>query len=298
MNASKESAPAPPGPGRPLHPEGRPVAAFTVDVEDWYQSSYDPRAAISERVSDNVERVLAVLEEHAVKATFFVQGMVARRFPGMVQRLVALGHEVQSHGDTHRPLFEMDRAGLRRELEAARKSVADAAGCEVTAFRAADFSIRNENLWALEEIAAQGFRVDSSVFPVRLRRYGIAGWASGPQRLRFAGGGELLEVPVATWGEGRLRLPVGGGGYFRLLPLALLLRGLRACIERGRPPVVYCHPYEFNSDELDGYRGRVPWSVRFQQGLGRRALAARMRGVLGALPFGRLDAVLRTWGLE
>lgn len=274
-----------------------PLAAFTVDVEDWYQSSFDFDAPISGRVVDNVHRVLALLDEHAVKGTFFVQGLVARRFPELVQRLAAEGHEVQSHGHTHRPLFGMDRTALRAELDAARKSVEDAAGLAVTAFRAPDFSIVRGNLWALEVLAEEGFHVDSSVFPVKTRRYGISGWKLEPQRLRFPGGAELLEVPVAAWGRGRFRLPAGGGGYFRLLPLPALVGALRSCLSAGRPPVVYFHPYEFNRRELDDFRGEISWSRRFHQGLGRTALERRVRGILAAVKFGRLDQVLRTWGL-
>lgn len=274
-----------------------PLAAFTVDVEDWYQSTVDFDAAVSERVVKNVDRLLRLLDECGVKGTFFVQGLVARRFPQLVRQLLAEGHEVQSHGYSHRPLFGMDRPTLRRELEAARRSVEDAGGSAVTAFRAPDFSIVSENLWALDLIAQAGFLVDSSVFPVKTRRYGISGWACGPQRLRLDGGAELLEVPVATWGSGRVRLPIGGGGYFRLLPAAILTRGLRSCLAAGRPPVVYLHPYEFNEDEPAEYRDRVAWSLRAHQGLGRRALVLRLRRLFREFSFGRLDRVLAARGL-
>lgn len=283
--------------GREPAPQSPPLAAFTVDVEDWYQSTIDFDAPVSERVVGNVRRILAMLDACGTKGTFFVQGLVARRFPSLVQRLVVEGHEVQSHGYSHRPLFGMDRSTLRLELEAARKSVEDATGSAVTSFRAPDFSIVRENLWALEVIAETGFHVDSSIFPIKMRRYGISGWRCDPQRLRLPGGAELLEVPVATWGSERVRVPIGGGGYFRLLPQAVLEHGLRSCIADGRPPVVYCHPYEFNNGELDAYRDRVPWKIRLHQGVGRRALEERVRSLLALLPFGRLDGVLTSWGL-
>ena len=272
-----------------------PLAAFTVDVEDWYQSSFDFDAPISRRVVENVERLVAVLDERGLKATFFVQGLVARRFPSVIRGLAEAGHEVQSHGHTHRPLYAMDRDALRAELRAAKQSVEDAIGAPVTAFRAADFSIVRENLWALETLAEEGFRVDSSVFPIRTRRYGIEGWNASPQRLQFASR-SLLEVPVMVWEPGPFRLPTGGGGYFRLLPLPFLVAALRSSISLGRPPVLYFHPYEFNKDELDGFRERVPWRTRVHQGLGRGALMRRVRGVLDRVPFGRLDAVLASWG--
>jgi polysaccharide deacetylase family protein (PEP-CTERM system associated) len=268
-----------------------------VDVEDWYQATVDFDAPITSRVVANTERLLEFLEACGVKGTFFVQGLVAVAFPALVRRIAQAGHEIQSHGHTHRPLFAMDRAALRHELDAARASVEDACGERVTAFRAPDFSILAGNLWALETLAEAGFRVDSSVFPIAMRRYGVAGFQCAPQKIAFPSGREILEVPVATWGSGRVRVPVGGGGYARLLPRVLLERGLRACVDEGRPPIVYCHPYEFNASELDGYRGRVPLSLRLHQGLGRRALVKRLRGLFAAMPFGRLDDVLAARGL-
>lgn len=274
-----------------------PEHAFTVDVEDWYQSCIDFDAPITERVVRNVERILAILDECAVKGTFFVQGRVAEAFPALVARLVTEGHDVQSHGYSHRPLFTLDRAQLRDELERARATVEDAAGTRVRAFRAQDFSIGRPNLWALDVLAEVGFDVDSSIFPMRTKRYGIADWELAPHVLRLAGGARLLEVPVAVWARGRVRVPVAGGGYFRVLPGRLLDRALADIAARGRPGVVYTHPYEFNADELDDYRGLVPRRYLYSQALGRGSFVGRIRRLLTRQRFGRFDEVLRAWGI-
>ena len=274
-----------------------PLAAFTVDVEDWYQSCVDFDAPITERVVRNVDRVLAVLDETGVKGTFFVQGKVAEAFPQLVRDLVEGGHEIQSHGYSHRPLFGMNRRELRDELERARETVADASGVRVNAFRAQDFSIVAGNLWALDVLADVGFEIDSSIFPMRMRRYGIAGWGAHPQQLTLESGATLLEVPVAVWTKGRWRLPVAGGGYFRLLPERVLDRGLRAILDSGRPAVIYTHPYEFNPRELDEYGGRVPQRLRMAQSLGRESLIARVGRLLSRLPFGRFDEAVEAWAL-
>jgi polysaccharide deacetylase family protein (PEP-CTERM system associated) len=277
--------------------EGRPTAAFTVDVEDWYQSCVDLDAPITERVVRNVDRIVEILDDAGVKGTFFVQGRVAETFPRMLEELVAAGHEIQSHGYSHRSLFSLDRAALRDELERSVKSVEDACGRRVTAFRAPDFSILAGNLWALESLAEAGFVVDSSIFPQARPRYGIRDWDVAPQRLTLASGAHLLEVPVAVWGRRSVRLPVAGGGYFRVLPTGLVSRALRSIINEGRPVVVYCHPYEFAPEELRDYRGRIPARQRMHQGLGRHAIARRTRRLLDVLPFGRFDETLAAWGL-
>jgi len=277
--------------------DGGPLAAFTVDVEDWYQSCIDFDAPISERVVRNVDRVLAVLDESDTRGTFFVQGRVAERFPNLVESLVAQGHEVQSHGYSHRPLFEMDRRELREEFERARKTVEDASGQAVTAFRAQDFSIRADNLWALEVLVDVGFRIDSSIFPLRTRRYGVPGWEVAPHHLTLATGARLLEVPVAIWARGRTRVPVAGGGYFRVLPRPVLERALRAIVAENRPAVVYCHPYEFNARELDEYREQISRQLRWSQSFGRGRFVERVRSLLKSMPFGRFDETLAAWGL-
>lgn len=276
-------------PGKP-----RAAAAFTIDVEDWYQSCVDYDAPITDRVVRNVHRILDTLDEFGVKATFFVQGRVAETFPKLVQHLVEEGHEVQSHGHTHRPLSRMNRIELRDELERARSAVEDAAGMPVNAFRAQDFSIGTENLWALDVLADVGFAIDSSIFPIRTPRYGIAGWPVGPHEVALPGGGRILEVPVAVWKSGPWRVPVAGGGYFRFAPAGLLTRALRS-IAAARPAVIYCHPYEFNATELADYRGAASARLLFSQGLGRDSFVRRIRHLLMAMPFGRFDAALAAW---
>jgi polysaccharide deacetylase family protein (PEP-CTERM system associated) len=282
-------------PVRPQDPDA-PRNAFTVDVEDWYQSCLDYDAPITDRVVRNVDRVLAVLDECNIKGTFFVQGKVAEAFPQLVASLVEQGHEVQSHGYSHRPLFSMSRAQLRDELERAKKTVEDCAGTPVTAFRAQDFSILAENLWAFEILAEVGFEVDSSIFAMKSRHYGISSWRLGPHYL-VQDGARILEIPVAIWSLGRLRFPVAGGGYFRVLPRRVIEQGLRSIASADRPAIVYCHPYEFNPHELGEYED-IPRRLRASQGLGRGSFTQRMSSLLPKFAFGRLDAVLEAWSLR
>jgi len=275
-----------------------PMHAFTVDVEDWYQSCIDYDAPITDRVVRNVDRILAVLSESDVKGTFFVQGRVAETFPNLVKSLVDDGHEVQSHGHSHWPLSGMDKRQLRNELERAKKTVEDAAGVPVTAFRAQDFSILAGNLWALEILADVGFEIDSSIFPMRGKGYGIPGWHLEPHDIVLPDDRRILEIPVAIFSLGALRLPVAGGGYFRVLPRRVIEHGIRSIGSKGRPAIVYCHPYEFNPGELADYRGLVPERLRRSQGLGRGRYAQRMRALLSTFRFGRLRDVLTAWDLR
>ena len=293
--SGREPQPVAPRHSRPPAPVRRPECTLTIDVEDWYQSSVDYDAPITSRVVRNMERVRALLDDCGVKATFFVQGMVAETFPRLLQELLAEGHEIQSHGYSHRPLHKMDRAALRNELERAKKSVEDACGVRVTSFRAPDFSIVQDNVWALDVLAEMGFEVDSSIFPMAMKRYGIGGWSLTPRRVDLPNGLSIVEAPVAIWTGAGLRAPMAGGGYFRLMPQALLETALRSVLSAGRPVILYCHPYEFNPEELDDYRGQVSPLFRAYQGMGRRSFIGRMRHLMTSLPFGRFDEVLREW---
>jgi polysaccharide deacetylase family protein (PEP-CTERM system associated) len=276
---------------------GQPRNAFTVDVEDWYQSCVDYDAPITERVVRNVERVLALLDECEVRASFFVQGKVAETYPNLVRSLVAAGHEVQAHGYSHRPLYAMNRTELRVELDRAKKTVEDAAGTAVTTFRAPDFSIGLRNLWAFEMLADIGFEVDSSLFPMRSGRYGLPSWEVAPHHLVSDAGVRILEVPVAIWGSGRLRFPVAGGGYFRFVPRRVVEQGLKAIEADGRPAIVYCHPYEFADDDFAELPD-VSRRTRVTQAFGRRRFPNRIRALFSDFKFGRLDTVLAAWRLQ
>ena len=278
---------------------GAPLrCAFTNDVEDWYQSTIDFDAPISERVVRNVERVCRFLDGHAVKGTFFIQGRVAETFPNMLIDLIAEGHEIQSHGFSHRPLYGMDRAALRDELDRARKTVEDACGVSVTAFRAPDFSILPSNLWALEMLAELGFEVDSSIFPLKTARYGVPGWGVAPRHVQFPNGGQIFEVPVAIGRIGPLPIPVAGGGYFRLLPRPMLDLAIRSILDEDRPVVIYCHPYEFSPLEMEDYRGSVSPLYSLHQSIGRGSMIGRMHHLLDRFAFGRMDEVLASWRIR
>ena len=277
---------------------GNPLCAFTVDVEDWYQSCIDFDAPITERVVRNTERILSILDRYNTKATFFVQGRVAEAFPQLLQHLVAEGHEIQSHGYSHRPVNKMDRKELKIELELARKTVEDACGIQVTAFRAPDFTIDQKNIWALEVLVETGFKVDSSIFPMRTHRYGISGHPTGPHWIQLPEKANIMEVPVAIWSSGNIRIPVAGGGYFRLIPGFILERFFKSMMTR-QPVIIYCHPYEFNSHDLDEYyKMEVSKTFLITQGLGRRFYAKKIDGLLKSLPFGSFDQVLKAWRLK
>jgi polysaccharide deacetylase family protein (PEP-CTERM system associated) len=240
-----ELAPRPvPAPGQRIH------NAMTCDVEDYFQVSafapYIDRASWPTRecrVEANMDRILALFERHGVRATFFTLGWIAERYPQVVKRIVAAGHELASHGYGHLRASDQTRAEFANDIRSAKALLEDIGGQAVLGYRAPSFSIGRDNLWALDELLAAGYRYSSSIYPVVHDHYGM------PEAPRFAfypnGTDGLLEIPITTVQMMGRNLPAGGGGYFRLLPYALS-RWMMAKVNRddGQPALFYFHPWE------------------------------------------------------
>jgi polysaccharide deacetylase family protein (PEP-CTERM system associated) len=228
-------------------------AAFSFDIEDWHHSELHrvgdarPEESIVER---GTEAILDLLARHGWRSTFFVLGDVVRAHPGLIRRMVDEGHELACHGMSHRPVWRADPASFRAELREFRAAVEGVLGSfPVIGFRAPTFSIDRSNAWALDVLRGEGYRYDSSVFPMKVKLYGTPGAPVGiyrPSRedLReHDPRGELVEFPVAIAEFQGVRFPVGGGFYLRALPLWVFRAGLDFIL-RHRPFVLYLHPRE------------------------------------------------------
>lgn len=243
----KMTAPA----ARPRPAPGEKIRnAMTCDVEDYFQVSafapYIDRASWPTRecrVEANMERILALYERHGVRATFFTLGWIAERYPAMVRRIVAAGHELASHGYGHLRASDQSRAEFDNDIRSSKALLEDIGGQAVVGYRAPSFSIGHANLWALDALHDAGYKYSSSIYPIAHDHYGM------PDAPRFAfypnGPDGLLEVPITTVKMAGRNLPAGGGGYFRLLPYALS-RWMMEKVNRedGEPALFYFHPWE------------------------------------------------------
>ena len=249
---------------------------ISIDVEDWPQSTWDQKLPITERSVQNTRRVLTILRETKVRATMFVLGKLAERFPAVVKEIQADGHEVACHGYGHLAIGQQSRNEFLADIRKAKDLLEQITGETVRGYRAPDFSVVPSTLWAFDALVEAGFEYDSSIVPGRLPRYGIPNWPVFPVRVNLGGAQSILEAPLATVrGLGR-NWPVGGGGYHRLLP-GVAGRFLARQVMRTAPFVFYCHPYEFDVREFEEIPLRVPLSVRLHQGAGRRWFEHRFR---------------------
>jgi polysaccharide deacetylase family protein (PEP-CTERM system associated) len=240
-----------------------PPVTFTLDLEDHRP---DDRAPF--RVPELLDDLLALLGDQGVVGTFFVVGALADDHPDLVRAIAAAGHEVGPHAWQHRPLTEVDADDFRRHTGRGRALLEDLTGRPVIGYRAPTFSLVPGSVWVTDALADLGFTYSSSLLPARNPLFGWPGAPSGP--FRWPSG--LVELPAPVAGIGSFGLPYLGGVYFRVLP-GWLVRRLHALVAPAAP-WLYCHPYDFDTDEAF-------WVVPDAGRLGSRLLwlnRGRMRG--------------------
>ncbi|HMN75655.1 MAG TPA: DUF3473 domain-containing protein [Burkholderiaceae bacterium] len=267
--------------------------ALTIDVEDYFQvSAFAPYIARSDwdsrecRVERNVDRILAMLDEHGTHATFFTLGWIAERYPRLIQRIAAEGHEVASHGYGHQRASDLSEAAFHADVGSAKKILEDLCGAAVNGYRAPSFSIGPANLWAFECLARAGYRYSSSIYPIRHDHYGM------PDAPRFAHRvhDELIELPITTLRLFNRNLPSSGGGYFRLLPYAMSRWMINRVNAREQEPAIfYCHPWEIDVDQprIAG----IDRKTRFRHYVNIDRMEPRLACLLRDFRWGRMDHI-------
>lgn len=273
---------------------------FTVDVEEYFHptaitrhfpmSQWDTLERRSPRV---VDRLLDFLGEREVSGTFFIVGWLAEREPEMVRAIAAAGHEIASHGQEHELVERLGPDGFRASVRRSRASLEDIAASSVKGYRAPSFSIVPGLEWAFDVLLEEGYLYDASLFPVsRHPTYGYPEAELDPYWIHRPSG-RLAEFPATTARVLGRTLPASGGAYFRLLPPALVRRGLRQAEEREAPGMFYIHPWELDDwvPEVDAPRLQM-----IRTFAGRRSTWGRMDRLLAGSNFGRIDQTLESMG--
>jgi polysaccharide deacetylase family protein (PEP-CTERM system associated) len=222
--------------------------AFTVDLEDWFHGipiAHERKAAAERRLHVGTDQLLELLAAHDAKATFFALSSIAREHPPLLRRISDAGHDIGSHGLSHDLIYEMTAERFRDETRSSVRDLEDCIGRPVRSYRAAYFSITRRSMWALDILAAEGIRFDSSIFPVRNWRYGIEDYSRRPIVVETEHG-PLLEFPMSTRRVLGRNVPTTGGAYFRIYPYSLTAANIRAGEREGMPVVFYLHPWELD----------------------------------------------------
>ncbi len=236
------------------------VNGLSVDVEDYFQveafSSTIPFSSWNyqeNRIEANTKKILKLLEESGTHATFFCLGWIAKRFPKLIKEISQKGHEIASHGYSHKPIWKQSLREFREDVKASKHILEDLIGKRVLGYRAPTYSITKQTLWALEILAEEGFVYDSSIFPIRHDLYGLSSAPRFPFKVKdhFSNvDSDLIEVPMSTLSLLKIKIPIAGGGYFRFFPFCFIRFSFWFInfIEK-RSVIFYIHPWEFDPDQ-------------------------------------------------
>lgn len=269
----------------------RAVHALSIDVEDYFHVAAMAKVvkpadwdAMPSRVEANTEALLQLFERKGVKATFFVLGWVAERYPQLIRRLADHGHEIASHGYSHQLIYNQTRDVFTEETRRSKALLEDIVQQPVTGYRAASYSITHRSLWALDVLTELGFTWDSSIFPIRHDNYGIPGSPREPYLLQAANGQTLREFPLTTAQIMGLSIPAAGGGYFRQFPYPVFRQLFRQASQGDSvPQMFYLHPWEIDPDQprFDA----ASWFSRFRHYTNLDRCYARLERLLDDFQF-------------
>jgi polysaccharide deacetylase family protein (PEP-CTERM system associated) len=267
------------------------INALTIDFEDWYQGLEIPPDGWSQyedRIERSGRRLLEVLADAGVRATFFVLGPIAEAHPGLVREIAAAGHEVGTHGYSHSLVYRLSQEQFREELRRSIGLLEGLTGRPVLGHRAPFFSITRESLWALDVLAECGLRYDSSIFPVVNYRYGIPDAPRWPHEVS-RGERTLMEFPVSTYRMLGRNVPVAGGAYFRIFPYLVTRWAFRSINRQGKPAVFYLHPWEIDPEHP---RIPLPRRIALTHYFNLGATERRLRRLLSDFSFAPMSEVL------
>lgn len=267
--------------------------AMSVDVEDYFQVSAfescisrDDWEKFPVRIEQNIARILALFKQHRVKATFFILGWIAERYPQLVREIASSGHEIASHGYLHQRATLQTSAEFRQDIRSAKQLLEDLTGAQVTGYRAPSYSINQSNLWAHDEIEQAGYLYSSSIYPVK---HDLYGFPSAPRHI-FSCRENLQEIPVSTLNLVGRNWPIGGGGYFRFYPYSLSRWAInRVNSLEGKPVIFYFHPWEIDTQQPRQTQAGL--KSKFRHYLNMDKMHDRLDELLGDFSWGRVDQV-------
>ena len=271
---------------------------FSVDVEEYFQvSAFDSVVKRDDwegrpsRVRESVSVLIDALGRHQSRGTFFILGWIADRHPDLVREIARAGHEVASHGWDHVRVTRQDAAAFRDSVRRTKCELEQLTGAAVLGFRAPSFSIVPGVEWALDVLVEEGYRYDSSLFPIRRPGgYGYPNVNPEPHWIERSAG-RLAEFPLTTLRRFGVRLPAAGGAYFRVLPYGMLRTAFKDCERRGGPGTFYIHPWEVDPGQP---RIDVPWLSALRHYTGLARTQGRLERLLGEFRFTTIADSLAT----
>jgi len=284
--------------------------ALTIDVEDYFQvEAFASRINYNEwdnypcRIKQNTQKILDILDDYQIKATFFCLGWIAKRSPSLIKNIAQRGHEVASHGYAHQPVYKQSPDIFMQDIRKTKQILEDIIGQPVIGYRAPTYSITQKTLWALEILAEEGYKYDSSIFPIKHDLYGIPNAPRFPFNVHTLKRANVFtckrsnvqtffEFPLTTLRILNINIPIAGGGYFRVFPYIFIKNALRHInLKEKQPFVFYLHPWELDPEQPR--INHLPWRSRFRHYVNLRKTEGKFRKLLSDFRFSTVLKVLK-----
>jgi polysaccharide deacetylase family protein (PEP-CTERM system associated) len=272
--------------------------ALTFDVEDYYQVEafkkyikFEEWPKYPSRVVENTRKITDILDERNVKATFFILGWIAERFPDMIKRLTDEGHEIATHGYAHHMVYTQTPADFEKDLALSLEILETISGSKVIGYRAPTYSIIEGAYWAFDILLKYNLLYDSSIFPITHDRYGVPNGERFPHQIRRDPGAAIMEFPLSTLRFGKWNFPIAGGGYMRLLPYWVLKKGIQHLNHQQQSAIIYLHPWELDPEQPK--IPNIPATTRVRHYLNLRSTATKLRKLIHDFEFAPIKEVLK-----
>ena len=275
--------------------------AFTlsIDWEDFGQLlGRDRSGVLTPPLPVTIDRqtdiMLDILNDTGKKATFFILGMLAAHRPDLVKKIAAEGHEIGLHGQQHINMRTLTREQAFNDISDSQKLVTDIIGGPVYGYRAPYFSVDESNLYVLEILTELGLIYDSSIFPIKLKRYGITNFNKEDALYKLPNGKEIVELPLTVGKFNGKDIPVAGGGYIRAFPKFFLNNVFRKLNDCQKNVMLYMHPYEFdikrincasNYPENSNYSKTKTLIINLRWNLFRNSISGKLKSLLNQYEF-------------
>ena len=272
------------------------VNALTFDIEDWFHmvgidAVEDPNSwpTFASIVEKQTEWIVETVNKANVRATFFILGWIADRYPHLVRLIAESGHEIGTHSYWHRKCYELTPETLRQDLARSIEALTTAGASQVIGFRAPSFSIIPGSEWVMDVLLDLGIKYDTSLFPAPRGHGGYPCPIEAHEFKRAPSGRPMPELPISIMRFMGRRLPFSGGGYMRLIPQWLIRKGFDQLNSQGIPVVVYLHPRDF---AVDCPRVPMPLHRRFKSYTGIDTTAEKLRMILQRYRFDTCASVM------
>jgi len=267
--------------------------AMTVDLEDWHHSidsiPFEDWDKYESRVEANTYKILENFKESDVKATFFILGYIAEKYPSLVKEISSLGHEIATHGYSHRLIYRLTPKEFRDDLKRSIAAIEDVSRQKVLGFRAPYWSITKESYWALDILQEEGIIYDSSIYPIKTYLYGIPDAPVYPYVVKENNRKKLIEFPPSTVTVFGKRVPVAGGFYMRLLPYWFIKSGIKRINKDGQSAIVYIHPPEFDPQKPVV---KLPFMEKILHYYNLDVMEGKIKQLISEFQFGTIKEIL------